>query len=150
MDVFQLFDNHPLLGHDRVQMALESLGYRYGPTTVGPMGALYKQAHPRPPRAFRLPTPAARPKAATAPPQVWCVDLRYLVQIAGHWLYRVLIFDGYRRAIVGAGGCERQNCSRLVQVLRHALPPWGAPEAVGSDHGAVVVALAPCLRQWEI
>jgi hypothetical protein len=34
--------------------------------------------------------------------------------------------------------------------LRHALPPWGAPEAVGSDHGAVVVALAPCLRQWEI
>jgi Homeodomain-like domain len=28
MDVFQLLDNHPLLGHYRVKMALDSLGYR--------------------------------------------------------------------------------------------------------------------------
>jgi len=30
MDVFQLLDNNPLLGHYRVKMALDSLGYRYG------------------------------------------------------------------------------------------------------------------------
>ena len=114
------------------------------------MVALYKQAHPRPPREPRSPNPAERPRVATAPHQVWFVDLRYLVQIAGHWLYSVLIFDGYSRAIVGAGCCERQNCSRIVQVFRQALTQWGAPEAVVSDHGAVCVALAPCLRQLDI
>jgi transposase len=149
-DVFQLLDNNPLLGHYRVKMALDSLGYRYGHTTVWQMVALYRQAHPRPPQEPPVPNPAERPRAATAPHQVWFVDLRYLVQIAGQWLYSVLIFDGYSRAIVGAGCFERQNFSRILQVFRHALTQWGAPEAVVSDHGAVFVALAPCLGQLEI
>jgi transposase len=52
MEVFQLLDNNPLLGHYRVKMALDSLGYRYGHTTVWQMVALYKQAHvPSPARA---------------------------------------------------------------------------------------------------
>ena len=34
IEVFQLLDNNPLLGHYRVNMALDSLGYRYGHTTV--------------------------------------------------------------------------------------------------------------------
>jgi transposase len=150
MDVFQLLDNNPLLGHYRVKMALDSLGYRYGHTTVWQMVALYRQAHPRPLREPRVSNPAERPKATTAPHQVWFVDLRYLVQIAGHWLYSVLIFDGYSRAIVGAGCFDRQNFSRIVQVFRQALTQWGAPAAVVSDHGAVFVALAPCLRQLDI
>jgi hypothetical protein len=62
----------------------------------------------------------------------------------------VLIFDGYSRAIVGAGCFERQNFSRILHVFRQALTQWGAPEAVVSDHGAVFVALAPCLRQLDI
>jgi transposase InsO family protein len=86
MDVFQLLDNHPLLGHYRVKMALDSLGYRYGHTTVWQLVALYKQAHPHLPREPRVPHPAERPKQATTPHQVWFVDLRYLVQIAGQWL----------------------------------------------------------------
>ena len=109
MDVFQLLDNNPLLGHYRVKMALDSLGYRYGHTTVWQMVALYKQAHPRPQPETRSPHPDERPKPATGPHQVWFVDLRYLVQIAGQWLYSILIFDGYSRAIVGAGCCERHN-----------------------------------------
>jgi transposase InsO family protein len=86
MDVFQLLDNNPLLGHSRVKMALDSLGYRSGHTTVWQMVALDKQAHPRPPREPRVPNPAERPKTAPAPHQVWCVALRSLVQIAGQWL----------------------------------------------------------------
>jgi transposase InsO family protein len=140
MDVFQLLDNNPLLGHYRVKMALDSLGYRDGHTTVWQMVALYKQAHPRPLREPRVPNPAERPKATTAPQQAWFVDLRSLVQIAGQWLYRVLIFDGYSRAIVGAGCFERQNFSRILHVFRQALTQWGAPEAVVSAHGAVFVA----------
>jgi transposase InsO family protein len=138
------------LGHYRVKMALDSLGYRYGHTTVWQLVALYKQAHPHPPREPRVPHPAERPKATTAPQQAWVVDLRSLVQIAGHWLYSGLIFDGYSRALVGAGCCERPNCSRLLHGFRPALTQWGAPEAVVREHGAVFVALAPGLRQRDI
>jgi transposase InsO family protein len=87
---------------------------------------------------------------ASAPHQVWFVDLRSLVQIDRQWLYSVLIFDGYSRAIVGAGCCERQHLSRVLHVFRQALAQWGAPEEVVSAHGAVFLALAPCLRQLDI
>jgi hypothetical protein len=60
-------------------MALDSLGYRYGHTTVWPMVALYKQAHPPSPAEKRPPNPAERPRQTTAPHQVWFVDVRSLV-----------------------------------------------------------------------
>jgi transposase InsO family protein len=87
--VVAYLDNNPLLGHYRVKMALDSLGYRYGHTTVWQMVALYKAAHRHPPREPHLPNPAERPKQATTPHQVWFADLRYLVQIDGQWLYSV-------------------------------------------------------------
>jgi transposase InsO family protein len=77
------------LGHYRVKMALDSLGYRYGHTTVWQMVALYKQAHPPAPRQKRLPNPDERPQHATAPHQVWFSDVRYLAKIDGRWLYRL-------------------------------------------------------------
>jgi hypothetical protein len=46
MEVFQLLESNPLLGHYRVKMALDSLGYRNGHTTVWQMVALDKQTHP--------------------------------------------------------------------------------------------------------
>jgi transposase len=118
MEVFQLLDNNPLLGHYRMKMALASLGYRYGHTTVWQMVALYKQAHPPAPRQKRLPNPDERPQHATAPHQVWFIDVRYLARIEEHWLYSILLFDGYSRALVGAGCFDRQNLSRVVQVCR--------------------------------
>jgi transposase InsO family protein len=150
MEVFQLLDNNPLLGHYRVKMALDSLGYRYGHTTVWQMVALYKQAHLPSLREKRSPNPDEQPQQATTPHQVWFADIRYLVTIDGRWLYSVLIFDGYSRAMVGAGCFDRQNFAQLVQVLRQAIAQWGAPEAVVSDHGAVFVALQPCLAQLAI
>jgi transposase len=150
MEVFQLLDNNPLLGHYRVKMALDSLGYRYGHTTVWQMVALYKQAHPPAPRQRRLSNPDERPQQATAPHQVWFIDVRYLAKIDGHWLYSILLFDGYSRAIVGAGCFDRQNLSRVVQVCRQAIAQWGAPEAVVSDNAGVFLALSPCLQQLGI
>jgi transposase InsO family protein len=150
MEVFQLLDNNPLLGHYRVKMALDTLGYRYGHTTVWQMVALYKQAHLPSPREPRRPNPDERPQQATTPHQVWFADLRYLVKIDGRWLYSILIFDGYSRAIVGAGCFDRQNFAQLVQVFRQAIAQWGAPETVVSDHGAVFVALQPCLTPLAI
>ena len=119
IEVFQLLDNNPLLGHYRVKMALDSLGYRYGHTTVWQLVALYKEAHPTPKSAKRLPNPDERPQQATAPHQVWFADVRYLVKVDRQWLYSILIFDGYSRAIVGAGCFDRQNLSRADA----SLPP---------------------------
>jgi transposase len=150
MEVFQLLDNNPLLGHYRVKMALDSLGYRYGHTSVWQMVALYKEAHPPAPPHQRPPNPDERPQHAAAPHQVWFIDVRYLVKIAGRWLYSILLFDGYSRAIVGAGCCDRQNLSRVVQVCRQAIARWGAPEAVVSDNAGVFLALSPCLHQLGI
>jgi transposase InsO family protein len=150
MEVFRLLDNNPLLGHSRVKMALDSLGSRYGHMTVWAMVALYTQAPLTPPRARRPLNPDERPTQATAPHQVWCADLRYLVKIDGRWLHSVLIFDGDSRALVGAGGFDRQNFAQLAQVFRQAIAQWGAPEAAVSDHGAVFVARQPCLAQLAI
>jgi transposase InsO family protein len=86
MDIFQLLDNNPLLGHYRVKMALDSLGYRYGHTTVWQLVALYKQAYPRFKRTNRVPNPDEQPRQATAPHQVWFADLCYPVKIDGQWL----------------------------------------------------------------
>ena len=69
-------DNNPLLGHYRVKMALDALGYRYGHTTVWQTVALYKHAHPSAQRESHSPNPAKRPQQATAR----FVDVRYLVQ----------------------------------------------------------------------
>lgn len=150
MEVFQRLDNHPLRGRYRVKMALDALGDRYGHPTVWQLVALYQEAHPTPPRAKRLPNPDERSHLATAPHQVWFADIRYLAKVDGHWLYSVLNFDGYSRAIVGADGFDRQNLSRLLQVFRQASARWGAPEAIVSDHGAIFVALQPCLALLAI
>ena len=119
-------------------------------TTVWQLVALYKQAHLPPPREPRPPNPDERPQQATAPHQVWCADLRDLVQIDSPGLDRLLRFDGDSRAIVGAGCVERQPLSRLSHVFRQAIARWGAPERLVSDHGAVCVALQPCLAPLAI
>jgi putative transposase len=150
MEVFQLLDNNPLLGHYRVKMALDSLGYRHGHTTVWQLVALYKQAHPPAQREKRSLNPDERPRETTAPHQVWFIDVRYLVKLNGHWLYSILIFDGYSRAIVGAGCFDRQNLSRVVQVCRQAIAQWGAPDVMVSDNAGVFVALSPCLQALGI
>jgi transposase InsO family protein len=121
-----------------------------GHTTVWQLVALDTQAHPRPKPPPHTPRSEARPLPTTAPRQVWCIEVRHLVTIDGHWLYRILLFDGYSRALVGAGCFDRQNLSRVVQVCHQAIAQWGAPDAVVSDHGAVFVALQPCLEQLAI
>ena len=76
--------------------------------------------------------------------------MRYLVKIDGQWLYSILIFDGYSRAIVGEGCFDRQNFARVVQVFRQAIARWGLPEEVVSDNAKVFVALAPCLEKLDV
>jgi hypothetical protein len=62
----------------------------------------------------------------------------------------MLIFDGYSRAIVGAGCFERQNFSWLSQFFRQAIAQWGVPDEVVSDHARLFLGLHPCLTQLRI
>ena len=150
MAAFPLPGNNPWPGHHRVKTAVDALGYRDGHPAAWQLVALDKRAHPRPPRVPRRPNPAAQPSSATAPHQAWLADLRSPVQLAGPWRYRVLIVDGYSRALVGAGCFDRRSLSRLAHVLRQAITRWGAPDAVVSDHGAVFLALRPRPAQLGI
>jgi hypothetical protein len=117
---------------------------------VGPLVALYKEAHPTPKSATRLPNPDERPHVATAPHRVWFADVRSRVKVDNHWRYSILIVDGHSRAIVGAGCFARQTLSRVVQVCRPAIARWGAPDARVSDNAGVLRALRPCLHQLGI
>ena len=151
MEVFQLLDNNPLLGHYRVKMALGLPGVSVWPHDGLADGRpLQTGPSARTATAHASPIPTNVPSPATAPHQVWFVDVRYLVKIDGHWLYSILLFDGYSRALVGAGCFDRQNLSRVVQVCRQAIAQWGAPDAVVSDNAGVFLALSPCLQQLGI
>jgi transposase len=78
IEVFPRLDNHPLLGHDRVKMALDSLGYRHGHTTVWQLVARrlsanasrrsHYHARQRITRLLGEPRPAIAPSAPAAPP----------------------------------------------------------------------------------
>ncbi len=125
MDVFQLLDNNPLLGHYRVKMALDALGYRYGHTTVWQMVALDTQAHPRPTPPPHTPRAEERPLPTTAPHQVWCIDVRYLVKIDGHWLYSILLSVARGRS----GRHPRPHG-------RTGPPPTGLPPPLADPPGA--------------
>jgi transposase InsO family protein len=149
MEVFQLLDNHPWLGHYRVKMALDSLGYCYGHTTVWQMVAFHTHAHP-PARYKRPPNPDERPRLATTPHQVWFVGVRYLVKIGGHWLYSILCVTAIAEPSWAPAVSTAKNLSRVVQVCRPALVQWGAPEAVVSDRTGVFLALNPCRQQLGI
>jgi hypothetical protein len=82
--------------------------------------------------------------------QVWCVDVRYVVMSRRRSLYSILLCDGDSRALVGAGGFDRQKLSRVVQGCRQAIAQWGAPETVVSDHAGVFLALHPSRQQLGI
>jgi transposase len=124
MEVFQLPDSNPLLGHYRVKMALDSLGYRYGHTSVWQLVALYKEAHPSAPQHRRPLNPDERPQHATAPHQVWFVDVRYLVKIAGHGS---IVFS-YSTGTVG------RLSARAVSIARTS-PAWCRSAAKPSPDG---------------
>src|SRR3989442_2977714 len=69
--------------------------------------------------------------------QLWLVDMRYLVQLDGHWLYSLGILEGYARMMLAGMASEHHELPALLPRLFAALSPSGCPEGIVSDHGAV-------------
>jgi transposase InsO family protein len=68
---------------------------------------------------------------------LWCVDMRYLVKLDGHWVSSICILEGYSRTIVAGMASPHQDLPALLQLLYAALSTYGCPEGIVSDHGAV-------------
>ncbi|HUZ01926.1 MAG TPA: DDE-type integrase/transposase/recombinase, partial [Thermomicrobiaceae bacterium] len=84
----------------------------------------------------------------------WFIDLRYLVRLGPdqHWVYSLLIIEGYARQILAGMATEAQDVVAVLQGLVAALGAYGRPEGIVSDNGAVFRAEAyeGLLRELEI
>ena len=67
MEVFQLLDNNPLLGHYRVKMALDPWGIAMATRPSGSWWPSINRPIPPPAAEHALPNPDERPRQATAP-----------------------------------------------------------------------------------
>jgi transposase InsO family protein len=68
---------------------------------------------------------------------LWFVDIRYLVQLEGRWVYSLCILEGYSRTILAGLAAEHQDLPAVLPLLYAALSTYGCPEGIVSDHGAV-------------
>lgn len=74
--------------------------------------------------------------------QFWFIDLRYLRQFDGRWVYSLCIIEGYSRKIVAGMASEYQDEVAVLQLLTAALCEYGCPAALVSDNGSVFTAHA--------
>lgn len=109
------------------------LAPQYGPAlpreaTVGRAMAINRRVHgaPGPWSSTReAPEPATEARHVPYRPHyrhhLWCVDIRYLVQIEGRWVYRLCILEGYSRTILAGLASEHHDLPALLQLLCAAL-----------------------------
>jgi transposase InsO family protein len=62
------------------------------------------------------------------------------VKIEGHWVYSLCILEGYSRMILAEMASAHQDLPALLQLLFAAFSPYGCPEGIVSNHGAVFQA----------
>ena len=67
----------------------------------------------------------------------WFIDIRYLVQRHGNWVYSICILEGYSRKILAGMASQYQDEIAVLQILGAALAEYGCPAGLVSDNGAV-------------
>src|SRR5262249_15785526 len=130
---------NPELGEFRIHAALAQRGIDLSPRTCGRILALHRElGAPRPASVPHKPRPM--PFAAQRRHQYWSVDVRY---VEDHPLgtakpaYALSILDTFRRALLAPAISPRQDLTAYLIVLRAAIEPHGAPEALVSDGGGI-------------
>ena len=48
---------------------------------------------------------------------LWYIDIRYLVQLDGHWVYSVCILEGHSRTILAGMATDHQDLTVVLQIL---------------------------------
>jgi hypothetical protein len=67
----------------------------------------------------------------------WFIDIRYLVQRHGNWVYSICILEGYARKILAGMASSYQDEIAVLHILAAALAEYGCPAGLVSDNGAV-------------
>jgi len=72
----------------------------------------------------------------------WFIDFRYLVRIGEdhHWVYSLLIIEGYSRKILAGMATEHQDDVAVLRLLNAAIAEYGRPDGMVSDNGSVFTA----------
>jgi transposase len=67
----------------------------------------------------------------------WFIDIRYLVQREGNWVYSICILEGNSRKILAGMASSYQDEIAVLQILAASLAEYGCPAGLVSDNGAV-------------
>lgn len=141
---------HPRAGKFRIRGLLEQQRVQEPPSvaTVGRAMAVNRAHHGAPP-AWASDRPADTDHELKVMPfqpqhrhQYWFIDLRYLRQFDGRWVYSICVIEGYSRKIIAGMASEYQDEVAVLQLLTAALTEYGCPTAIVSDNGSVFTAQA--------
>ncbi len=147
--VLEVQQAYPDAGKFRVQGLLEQQLEGKPPSlaTIGRALARNRALHGAPGPSG--PTPSAQKGAVkylryrpTYRHQYWFIDVRYLVQLDGAWVYSICVLEGYSRAILAGMISRYQDSIAVLQILRAALAAYGCPDGIVSDNGAVFTSQA--------
>ncbi len=145
-EVLELQKAYPRAGRFRLRGLLERQRETPPPSdaTIGRAMAINRRLHGVPGPWTRAPEAAeAAPSTKHLPYRplyrhhLWFIDLRYLVKLAGQWVYSLCILEGYSRTILAGMATQQQDLPAVLHLLFAALGAYGAPQSLVSDNGSV-------------
>ncbi|MFN2233586.1 MAG: helix-turn-helix domain-containing protein, partial [Anaerolineales bacterium] len=86
--------------------------------------------------------PAELPYKSIYHHQYWFIDIRYLVQFEGKWVYSICIIEGVSRTILAGMASRFQDELAILQLLHAAFGDFGVPWGIVSDNASVFTAEA--------
>ena len=130
---------NPEFGEFRVHAALERMGIRLSPRTVGRILAANRETEglEKPSRGRK--EKREMPFEASFRHEYWTSDARYLEHsIPGTGqAYVVAILENYSRAILASAVTLSQDANAYLSVLHAAVGRYGAPETIVTDGGGI-------------
>jgi len=147
-EVLEVQQEHPRAGRFRVHgITAQRTGHAPSEATIGRAMAINRKHRGAPPARSTDRTtddPNAGevkflPFTPTYRHRYWYIDFRYLVRIGEdpHWVYSLLIIEGYSRKILAGMATEHQDVVAVLQLLNAAITEYGRPDGMVSDNGSV-------------
>jgi transposase len=139
MNEVRKMQENPELGEFRVHAALERMGIRLSPRTVGRILKANREAEglARPSRGRK--EKREMPFEASYRHQFWTSDVRYIAHSIPETeqAYVVAILENYSRAILASALTLSQDTNAYLSVLHAAIERYGSPEAIVTDGGGI-------------
>jgi putative transposase len=139
MNEVRKMQENPELGAFRVHAALERIGIRLSPRTVGRILAANREAEglEKPSRGRK--EKRELPFEASFRHEFWTSDVRYIshsIPRTGQ-AYVVAILENYSRAILASAVTLSQDTNAYLSVLHAAIGRYGSPKAIVTDGGGI-------------